>query len=41
MQQNKGESIPKQMKAKVPKGMTQFNCAGTHFICEEKYEYIK
>ena len=33
--------MPKQIKPKVPKGMTSFNCAGTTFTVQDKYEYIK
>jgi len=25
----------------MPKGMTQFQCAGTSFVVQDKYEYIK
>lgn len=26
---------------KQPKGKVQFNCAGTTFLCDDKFEYIK
>jgi mitogen-activated protein kinase 1/3 len=35
------DSVPKQVKAKVPKGHTTFQCAGTPFTVQDKYEYIK
>ena len=29
------------MTPKVPKGMVSFQSAGTQFLCQDKYEYIK
>ena len=35
------DMVPKQVKAKVMKGHTTFQCAGTPFTVQDKYEYIK